>query len=145
MPRTRMQSGCFVLPSRHLLVLLLAVMTLTGGTFVTAVGQSVPSFQPQASALWSGADRGPLTRPFAAAGEDTGAHAPAEVRPTHWKKGAIIGGIVVGALGGTLVGGLCGMSDDPDHTCTGAVLGGAVVGALVGGILGALIGGQFPK
>jgi uncharacterized membrane protein YeaQ/YmgE (transglycosylase-associated protein family) len=67
------------------------------------------------------------------------------IRPTYWKKGAIIGG-AVGALGGFLLGrALCDLSEEQGHSCTGTLLVGAVGGALVIAIPGALIGGQFHK
>lgn len=67
------------------------------------------------------------------------------IPPTHWQEGAIVGGVVVGLLGASIAGGLCGMSEVSDTNCTGSTIAGFFVGALVGGSVGALIGGQFPK
>jgi hypothetical protein len=68
-----------------------------------------------------------------------------QIRPTYWKEGALIGGIV-GGVGGALLGhGLCEMSEDFDKNCIGSVLLGGVLGAALLAVPGALIGGQFPK
>lgn len=68
-----------------------------------------------------------------------------QIKPTHWKEGALVGG-VLGALGGAILGkAICTQSEQPDKHCTGSLLIGAVLGAVILGIPGALIGGQFPK
>jgi hypothetical protein len=67
------------------------------------------------------------------------------VRPTHWKRGLLIGG-VIGTVGlGALVYALCESLKDTQESCLGPGLGGAALGAVIGGTVGALIGGQFPK
>ena len=70
-----------------------------------------------------------------------------EIRPTYWKKGAAIGG-VVGALGGLLLAhAVCGLSDETGHGCptSGTLLMSAVGGGFLLAVPGALIGGQFDK
>jgi hypothetical protein len=66
------------------------------------------------------------------------------IRPTYWKEGALIGGVVTGAGLAFLVNGLCRSSDTSDD-CGGALTAGFLVGGVLGGLAGALVGGQFPK
>jgi hypothetical protein len=67
------------------------------------------------------------------------------VRPTHWKRGLLIGG-AIGAVGlGGLVYALCEGLKETQESCLGPALGGAALGAFIGGTVGALIGGQFPQ
>jgi hypothetical protein len=67
------------------------------------------------------------------------------VRPTHWKRGLLIGGLI-GTVGlGAFVYAFCEGLKETDESCLGPALGGAAVGGLAGGTVGALIGGQFPK
>ncbi len=66
-------------------------------------------------------------------------------RPTYWLEGGVIGGLVVGALGASLAGGLCGYDNAPHGSCTDDTIKGAFVGAGLGFTVGALIGGQIPK
>lgn len=70
---------------------------------------------------------------------------PVRVPKTHWKRGALVGGILGTA---TWVGYLairgCG-STTTDETCASAAVWLAPVAALLGAIPGALIGGLFPK
>jgi hypothetical protein len=74
-------------------------------------------------------------------GVDTIARA---VRPTHWKKGLLIGGLI-GTVGLGFVGfALCGDLNESGSSCFAPGLGGAALGAVLGGTVGALIGGQFP-
>jgi hypothetical protein len=68
---------------------------------------------------------------------------PRDIRPTHWKEGALIGGLALGVGGAVLAVSLCGSSDTGN--CGGVTAGGFLVGAVIGGVSGALIGGQFPK
>ena len=68
-----------------------------------------------------------------------------QIRPTYWKEGALIGG-VVGAIGGAFVGhGLCETSEEFEKNCTGSLFLGGLLGAVLLAGPGALIGGQFPK
>jgi hypothetical protein len=69
---------------------------------------------------------------------------PRPIRPTYWKEGAIVGGVVLGLLGAAFGGGMCAYADQRQN-CTGATLGGVLVGSLTGVSLGALLGGQFHK
>lgn len=67
------------------------------------------------------------------------------IRPTYWKEGALIGGIV-GAIPGALLGhDLCETDDNPNNNCFVSTLLGAFGGAILMGLPGALIGGAFPK
>lgn len=70
---------------------------------------------------------------------------PASIHPTFWKEGALVGGILGGALGALAGSGLCGQSEEPNKNCTGSTILGGMVGALILGIPGALVGGLFPK
>ena len=66
-----------------------------------------------------------------------------EIRPTHWRKGALIGGAVTGLGLLLLVDGFC---RDSDTGCEGGTVPMALLaGGVFGGLAGALIGGQFPK
>lgn len=101
-----------------------------------------PLSGPAASVLFTAAQRGPLG--------STGIEEPRDtvrprIRPTYWKDGAVIGG-VLGALGGALLGhGLCETLDEAEKNCTGSLFLGGILGAAILAIPGALIGGQFPK
>lgn len=68
---------------------------------------------------------------------------PRKIRPTHWKEGALIGGLSLGLGFAFLADGLCRSSDS--GRCGGATTGGFVLGGVIGGVIGALVGGQFPK
>jgi hypothetical protein len=60
---------------------------------------------------------------------------------THWKEGAIIGGLVGAIAGGVLAYAACEQSE----TSRCSTVPGIMVGAALLAIPGALIGGQFPK
>jgi hypothetical protein len=77
-----------------------------------------------------------------AAADTTNASA---VRPTHWKKGLVIGGVIGGLGLGALVYSLCEGLRETQESCLGPGLGGVALGGVIGGIAGALIGGAFPK
>jgi hypothetical protein len=93
---------------------------------------------PRPSPVRSVVARGPLQQPFAA---DS---VPRQIRPTHWKKGALIGGLATGLGFALLADAFCRSSDAIDD-CRGVFTGGFLAGGVLGGLLGALIGGQFPK
>jgi hypothetical protein len=67
-----------------------------------------------------------------------------QIRPTHWKEGALVGGVVTGLGLALWVDAWCRGSESSDD-CGGAATGGFVLGAVLGGLTGALVGGQFPK
>lgn len=69
---------------------------------------------------------------------------PREIRPTHWKEGAFVGGLSLGLGLALLADGFC-RSSDSGGSCGGATTGGFLLGGVIGGVIGALIGGQFPK
>ncbi len=111
---------------------LLLVMTLT-----TAAGaQHAPIAGPRPSQVLAVAAQGPLRQPLAIDSVRR------DIRPTHWKKGALIGGITIG-LGLALSAMAWCNADSPCGE--GAVPFSFLAGGAVGGLIGALIGGQFPK
>lgn len=68
-----------------------------------------------------------------------------DIRPTHWKEGALVGGLI-GLVGGALLGAaLCENSEEANKNCSGSTVGGGLIFGLVLAIPGALIGGQIPK
>jgi len=69
------------------------------------------------------------------------------IRPTHWLKGAVIGGTAVALLGAALGYALC---SDPDsggghRGCLLPAAKGLAVGFGLGFSVGAILGGQFPE
>lgn len=70
---------------------------------------------------------------------------PKIIRPTHWKRGLLIGGTIGGVGFGALGYALCHDLSETQTSCLGTALGSAGVGAVIGGITGALIGGAFRK
>jgi hypothetical protein len=70
---------------------------------------------------------------------------PKVIRPTHWKRGLLIGGTIGAATLGALGYALCHDLSETRTSCLGPAVGGAAVGAVMGGITGALIGGAFRK
>jgi quinol-cytochrome oxidoreductase complex cytochrome b subunit len=93
---------------------------------------------PASSVLFTAA----ISAPVASIVPDTAERVP---RPTQWKGGLLIGGLI-GAVGfGGLVYGLCEGLKETQGSCVGSGLGGAALGAVIGGTAGALIGGQFSQ
>ena len=117
--------------ARLCLVLLMTVTT-------AADAQHAPAgiAGPRPSEVFGAASRGPLRQSFA---PDS---VRREIRPTHWKRGALIGGVVTGLGLAVWFNGLC---RDSEQDCRGVVPAMLLGGGLVGGLVGALIGGQFPK
>jgi hypothetical protein len=115
---------------------LLLLLTLT----TTAEAQDAPLGVrgPRAAQVWSAVPRGPLHQAFA---PDSVRH---RVRPTHWKEGALIGGLAAG-VGLALVGDALCRGSDAAGDCGGALTAGFLVGGVMGGFVGMLIGGQVPK
>jgi hypothetical protein len=110
-------------------------------TLTTAAGaQDTPRVRvgPHPSLVRSEVARGPLRQPLAIDSVRQ------QIRPTHWKKGAVIGGLAAGLGFAYLADGFCRSSDSIDD-CGGALPAGFLIGAILGGFTGALIGGQFPK
>jgi hypothetical protein len=97
---------------------------------------------PAVSVLFEPLQLAPLRSVSIEAPRDT---VPAQIRPTYWKEGLIIGGLLGGISGALLGHGLCEDSDSAVKHCTGSLLVGGLLGAAILGIPGALIGGQFPK
>jgi hypothetical protein len=107
-------------------------------TLTTAAGAQHPPTGiagPRPSEVFGAVSRGPLRQSFA---PDS---VRREIRPTHWKEGALIGGVVTGLGLAVWLNGWCHDSDD----CRGVVPASLVAGGLVGGLVGALVGAQFPK
>lgn len=77
---------------------------------------------------------------------DLGQPDSVSVPQTHWKKGAVIGGLALG-IPALLIGlAWCGDPDSgSDRSAAACVIGGTAVATLTGATIGALIGGQFPK
>ena len=119
-------------PVRLSLFLLMALTTAAGA-------QQAPAriAGPQPSEVLGVAARGPLRQSLA---PDS---LRRQVRPTHWKEGALVGGVVTGLGLALLIDGFCRSSD------TGCPAGTArqvfLLGGVLGGLTGALIGGQIPK
>lgn len=110
-------------------------------TLNTAAGaQNTPSGipGPRPSALLGVAARGPLRQSLALDSVRR------DIQPTHWKEGALIGGVSVGLGMAILASGFCGYSDNGGD-CGGTFTAGLLAGGVLGGLVGALIGGQFPK
>lgn len=98
---------------------------------------------------------GPIPSPILGAGREGPLGAPAlgdsadtlrrRIPPTHWKTGAVIGGLAAGLGLAVLAAGFCRYSEGPSQQCVGPVVGSLLIGAMMGGTVGALIGGQAPK
>jgi tetrahydromethanopterin S-methyltransferase subunit D len=118
-------------------VLLLLAVILLGGSAAQAQARLSG---PAPSILFNHARSDPrLQEPWVADTNVPTSH------PTHWKEGALIGGIL-GAIGGALLGNaFCGAGDDTTSNCVAATVAGALGGAVLLGFPGALIGGAFPK
>jgi hypothetical protein len=122
--------------------LLVAIAYLSLGPSV-GVSQNRP-FGPVPSPLFVATPTTGFRTAFSA---ERGDSARLEIEPTHWKKGAVIGG-VVGALSGLLLAhAVCGLSEEAGHGCptSGTLLMAMVGGGSLLAIPGALIGGQFAK
>jgi hypothetical protein len=93
---------------------------------------------PRPAGLLSVAAQGPLRQSLAP--DSVWRDIPA----THWKEGAVIGGVSAGLGLALLASGFCRDSESGGD-CGGAFSAGFLVGAVLGGVVGALIGGQVPK
>lgn len=92
---------------------------------------------PTASEVLGVAARGPLRQSLAVDSVRR------EIRPTQWKKGALIGGLAAGLGFVVLMDRVCRGSDTG---CGGSVTPHAfLAGGVLGGLVGALIGAQVPK
>ena|GEM_PF-2973037 len=121
-------------------VILLALLSSLSWVTRSPAQTSLPG--PAASVLFSGLPRSPLESIPWEARQDT---VQGQIRPTYWKEGALVGG-VIGALGGAWLGhGLCEDSDEFGKNCTGSLFVGGLLGAALLAVPGALIGSQFPK
>jgi len=109
---------------------------------ITPAAGQLPVRRPVPSVLFSSPARMPLGIAAANVPADT---LERDIRPTHWKEGAFVGGLLGGGGGGLLSAALCRSSEQAGKDCTGSTVSGFLVGALVLGLPGALIGGQIPK
>lgn len=80
-----------------------------------------------------------MSSPVRASAPDT-----VNIRPTHWKTGALIGGLIGGAALAYLMNGFCELSETATRSCGRYAIGGFLLGGTFGGTIGALIGGAFP-
>lgn len=99
-----------------------------------AAGQAAPR-GPAASVLFHDVARGPLSADWSVAPGDSVVR---DIRPTYWKEGALVGGLL-GFVGGFLLG--SAVCESGTSCMTSAIIGGGLL--LL--IPGALIGGQFRK
>jgi hypothetical protein len=73
-------------------------------------------------------------------------HDSTTIRPTHWLKGGVIGGLIVGGSLACLAGLLYDADAGGAPSSRGAaVASAALVGGFAGFIIGALVGGASPK
>jgi hypothetical protein len=118
------------------------LLTLIGGfgCLATPLAAQHRIAGPRASDVWAlSAD--PVARVASSATiPDT-----VQSRSTHWREGALVGGIAGAVAGGWLASHLCALSSEGHGSCGGAALGGAVVFGTAAGALGALVGALFPK
>jgi hypothetical protein len=114
------------------LVLFLTFPPQAGGQTASAAIEG-----PGPTALLAAGATGPLRQPFSL---DS---LPRKVHPTHWKKGALLGGTTGGIAFAILVHALCRSNVGGD--CGGYSIGGFLVGGYLVGIVGMLICGHFPK
>lgn len=97
---------------------------------------------PLPSALLSSDTPGPLRTAGLAVPPDS---IDRDIRPTYWKEGALVGGLV-GAAGGAVLGAaICRNSEEFGKRCTGTAVASGLISGLVLAIPGALIGGQIHK
>lgn len=121
----------------HTSLLLLLGMTASSSALS---GQAVVR-GPLSSVLTSTAP-GPLR---AAVLQQPGDSVKRDIRPTHWKEGALVGGLT-GAVGGAVLGtAVCRNSEEVGKSCTGTAIASGLIAGLVLTIPGALIGGQMHK
>ena len=99
-----------------------------------AAGQAAPR-GPAPSVLYSNVARGPLLIDWSAEPRDSVVR---DIRPTYWKEGALVAGLL-GAVGGFLLG--SAVCESGTSCMTAAIIG----GGLLLTIPGALVGGQFSK
>jgi len=115
---------------------LLLVATAIGTPSAISAQQAQRVFPVQAGLSNPPNERGKIRGEF-------GRHAN-DPPQTHWLKGGIIGGVILGAAMSTLIAGLNNSSDGSEVTSGGRA--GLFVGfGVIGFGIGALIGGQFKK
>jgi hypothetical protein len=107
----------------------------------SSAAAQAPISGPLPSVLLSSSHRTPLQTELTQPTDSLQGPAP----PTHWKEGALVGGLI-GAVGGTVLGlAICRNSEELGKNCAGSAVAGGLISALVLAIPGALIGGQLPK
>jgi hypothetical protein len=115
------------------LILLLATPVVAG-----AQGVSARIAGPAPTELFAAAPHGPLRQPQAPDSVQP------RIRPTHWKEGALAGGVAAGIGLALWFDAFC-RSADSGTDCGGASTAGFLLGGVLGGLTGMLIGGQIPK
>jgi len=115
---------------KQALILLIAIVPLP---VATASAQSSPLMQP--SPVWAAALS---SRTLELA--DTAAPRP----ETHWVRGAVIGGAVLGVGTALFAAAWCD-GDSGTESCGSATAESFLIGAAVGAGIGAFIGARFPK
>jgi uncharacterized protein YcfJ len=114
------------------------ILLLTTPVAAGAQGVSARIAGPAPSELLAAAPRGPLRQPLAA-------DSARPIRPTHWKEGALVGGVAGGIGLALFADAFCRSVADSGPDCGGASTAGFLLGAVLGGLTGMLIGGQIPK
>ncbi|HWN20248.1 MAG TPA: hypothetical protein VNO19_15150 [Gemmatimonadales bacterium] len=112
---------------------MLLLLSLTAWSSPVA-GQVAPR-GPAASVLFRDLPRGPLSVEWPVTPRDSVVR---DIKPTYWKEGALVGGLL-GFVGGFLLG--SAVCESGNACITAAILGGGLL--LL--IPGALVGGQFEK
>jgi hypothetical protein len=121
--------------------ILLAPFLLLFTIPVSPAAAQAPISGPLPSVLLSSSHRSPLKIELTQPTDSLQGPAP----PTHWKEGALVGGLL-GAVGGTVLGlAICRNSEELGKNCAGRAVAGGLISALVLAIPGALIGGQISK
>jgi hypothetical protein len=122
--------------------LLLPFLVLTTPVPSSAQHAASTLVRPIPSPIFGVRPEGPLGRPALGYSADT---LRQKIPPTHWKAGAVIGGLTGGLGLALFAAGFCRYSENASQSCVGPVVGSLVIGATMGGTLGALIGGQISR
>ncbi len=116
------------------------IMRVLGLLFATTLALAAPALAQssplmQSSSVWAPASPGAS----ATLGDTTAAR-----YQTHWVRGAVIGGAVLGVGMAWFAAAMCD-GDGGSESCGGETVGSFLIGAAVGAGIGAFIGARFPK